>query len=304
MNERFAIITPSYRGDIERCRLLCASIDAFVSDLSAHYLLVEDRDVAMFRSLAGPRRVIVAESELFPPWLKSLPDPLNLGRRRVWTGPGAIARGLGPLRGWHTQQLRKLAAPMLVTEDVLLFADSDVIFLKPYALSLQVTPAGTRLYRLPKAITAGMGEHVDWLIRAADSLRLPTPQRPADDYINNLVTWRADQARAMLAHIEGASGRHWIELTASARGFSEWLLYGLYVDRVARGASGHVATARPLARTYWGPGDVMHAPLTAEGVALADDQVAVGVQSFIDVSTERLWALFRAAAREPQLLGK
>lgn len=304
MTGRFAIITPSYRGDIERCRLLCASVDAFVSDLSAHYLLVEDRDVTMFRPLAGPRRVIVAESELFPSWLKSLPDPLNLGRRRVWTGPGAIARGLGPLRGWHTQQLRKLAAPMLVPEEVLLYADSDVIFLKPYALSRQVTPAGTRLYRLPKAISAGMSEHVDWLIRAAGSLRLPTPQRPADDYINNLVTWRADQARAMLAHVEGASGRHWIELTASARGFSEWLLYGLYVDRVAGPASGHVATARPLARTYWGQGDVMRAPLTPEGVTLAEDQVAIGVQSFIDVSTEQLWALFRAAAREPQLLGK
>ena len=83
MSSRFAIVTPSYRGDLERCRILCASIDSFVSRLSTHYLLVEDRDVALFRPLAGPRRIVVAESELLPAWLKSLPDPLRLGRRRV-----------------------------------------------------------------------------------------------------------------------------------------------------------------------------------------------------------------------------
>ncbi len=128
---RFAILTPSFRGDLERCRLLCASIDAFVDNLSAHYLLVEDRDLAVFKPLAGPRRRIIAESELFPSWLRSLPDPLSLGRRRVWTSPKALARGLAPLRGWHTQQLRKIAAPLVVDENVLLFADSDVVFLGP-----------------------------------------------------------------------------------------------------------------------------------------------------------------------------
>ncbi len=48
-----------------------------------------------------------------------------------------------------------------------------------------------RLYRRPAGVTAGMSEHVSWLIRAADALGIPAPPRPADDYINNLITWRA-----------------------------------------------------------------------------------------------------------------
>src|SRR4051812_7038988 len=79
----YSIATPSYAGDIERCRLLCASIDRFVTGHANHYLLVEDRDVPLFRDLEGPRRRVIAESALLPSWLKSLPDPLSLGRRRV-----------------------------------------------------------------------------------------------------------------------------------------------------------------------------------------------------------------------------
>jgi hypothetical protein len=294
MAERFAIVTPSYRGDLDRCRLLCASIDAFVSDMSTHYLLVEDRDLALFRPLLGPRRRIVAESELFPNWLRSFPDPLSFGRRRIWTGAGAIARGLGPLRGWHTQQLRKMAVPRLVDEDVLLFADSDVIFLRPYALSSQIVNGATRLYRRPGGLTADMAEHVDWLCRAAGCLRIAAPALPADDYINNLVTWRADNARSMLSHIENGMGRHWIEAAASSRGFSEWLLYGLHADRVLGAASRHAPTSRPLASTYWDHRDVDRAAFGAGTVSLEPDQVAVGVQSFIGVPLTQLWDLFRA----------
>jgi hypothetical protein len=300
MTTRHAIITPSFRGDLDRCKLLCASIDAFVSELSTHYLLVEDRDVLLFRPLEGPRRRIIAESQLFPSWLKSIPDPTSFGRRRIWTSPGALARGLAPLRGWHTQQLRKIAAPALIDEEVLLYADSDVIMLKPYRLSQQVGAEGLRLYRSDHAISESMGEHVEWLRRAAGTLRIPTPPRPAHDYINNLVTWDARHARAMTRHIEDGSGRHWIEAVASARGFSEWLLYGCYIDHVLGSASGHAATGQALARTYWYQGDVERSPLTPETVKLDPWQVAIGVQSFIGVPMEALWNLFKAFEREPQ----
>ena len=120
----FALATPSYRGDLDRCRLLCASIDRFVTGQAVHYLLVEDRDVPLFRDLEGPRRRILPESQLLPHWLKSIPDPLSFGKRRIWTGLGAAARGLPPLRGWHTQQLRKFAVAKASSEDVVLFADS------------------------------------------------------------------------------------------------------------------------------------------------------------------------------------
>src|SRR5690242_7580212 len=43
-----AIVTASYGPDFERCRLLCETIDRFVTGMSQHYILVEERDVAQF----------------------------------------------------------------------------------------------------------------------------------------------------------------------------------------------------------------------------------------------------------------
>ncbi len=290
-SDSFAIVTPSYRGDLERCRLLCDSVDRFVADLENHYLLVEDRDVPLFRDMEGPRRRIVPESTLLPGWLRSWPDPLASGRR-IWTGVGALARGLVPLRGWHAQQLRKLAIATIAPETVLLFADSDVVFLRPFELASQVGPAGTRLYRIDNAIRPDMAEHRMWLDNAARALGIPAPKLPAHDYINNLITWRADLARALLAHVERTTGRHWVAAVAGRRAFSEWLLYGLFVDEVLGAGSGHVAEARALARTYWLRGDITPDGLLREMDALPADAVAIGVQSFIEMPVPLLRAAF------------
>ncbi len=293
---RHAIITPSYRGDIERCRLLCASIDTFVSHLSTHYLLVEDQDVALFRTLEGPKRRIVAESELLPSWLKARPDPLSFGRRRVWTGAGALLRGVPPLRGWHTQQLRKLAFPRIADEDLLLFADADVIFLRPLDLDAQLIDGKPRLYRLDGGIRADMARHATWVRHARAALGLQAAAYPENDYINNLVTWTRAHARGLLDHIETVTGRDWTSAVASRRDFSEWLLYGLYVDQVIGPTAGLQPTSRCLARTYWSTADVGREEFVADDGLLEPDQVAIGVQSFIGVPIDGLWELFRRHA--------
>ena len=118
-----------------------------------HYLLVEDGDVALFRDLEGPRRRVIPESALLPPWLKPRPDPLSFGKRRVWTGFRALLRGVRPLRGWHAQQLRKFALATISAEDVVLFADSDMLFLRPFDLASLTEGDAVRLYRKPDGIT-------------------------------------------------------------------------------------------------------------------------------------------------------
>ncbi len=292
----FSIATPSYAGDIERCRLLCASIDHFVSGLATHYLLVEDADVALFRQLEGPRRRVIAESELFPRWLRAWPDPLSFGRRRIWTGAGALRRGLRPLRGWHTQQLRKLALPGVTPEDVVLYADSDVIFIRPFHLAEQMSGGRARLYRKPGGIAPAMPDHAGWTRQAARALGLPEPSFPADDYINNLATWRRPNVEALRAHLEQVSGDHWMAAAARGRGFSEMLLYGMFVDLVLGDGALHEPRTDELARTYWVRKDVAEDSFGAEAVLTQRSQVAIGVQSFISVPMEDLWAVFRRAA--------
>lgn len=296
MSLSYAIATPSYAGDFERCRLLCASIDRFVTGHTAHYLLVEDRDVALFKQLEGPRRRVIAEAELLPSWLKPRPDLLSLGRRRVWTGLGALRRGLPPLRGWHAQQLRKLAFPMKSNEDVVIFADSDMMFLRPFDVARLGGNGKVRLYRKPDGITGTMAQHTDWCVMAARLLGLPEPVFPSADYINNLVSWRRDAVLAMMTRIEEIAGRSWVEAIATHRQFSEYMIYGYFVERVlGLEAAGHWPDEHELCKVYWFPEDVGElATLRSFEEILEPGQVAVGVQSFIGQPVERLKALFEA----------
>ena len=294
----FALATPSYRGDIERCRLLCASIDRFVSGHAVHYLLVEDRDVPLFRELEGPRRRILPESQLLPGWLKSRPDPLSLGRRRLWTGVQALARGIPPLRGWHAQQLRKFAVATACEEDVILFADSDMLFLRPFDLTSLSDDGAIRLYRKPDAITADMARHIPWCTHASTLLGLEEPAFPSADYINNLVSWRRDSVVAMIARIEQQSGRDWVSAIAAHRQFSEYMIYGYFVERVlGLEASGHWPDARELCKVYWFSEDVAGMEdLASFEEVLEPWQVAVGIQSFIGQPLDRIRALFERQA--------
>jgi hypothetical protein len=292
----YAIATPSYRGDVERCKLLCASIDAFVSGLSMHYLLVEDRDLPIFAPLAGPRRCIIAESELLPSWLRSWPDPFSMGRRRVWTGPGALARGVKPLRGWHTQQLRKLALPLIAPEPVLLYADSDMVFLSPYDLASQVQGGRARLVRKSGAIHSGMKDHVAWVRHAAAVLGTHAPMLPADDYVTALPTWLGPNVSALLRHVAERSGRDWVCAVAAGRAFSEMMLYGNFVEHVLGERATHTPTSDGLCASYW-VRDAVSGESFREGVELlSPGQVAIGVQSFIGVPMEELWSAFRRAS--------
>jgi hypothetical protein len=293
-----ALATPSYRGDVERCRLLCASIDRFVSGHTMHYLLVEDRDVALFRDLEGPKRRILPESQLLPSWLTPRPDPLSLGRRRVWTGLRALARGLPPLRGWHAQQLRKFAVATVAAEDVILFADSDMLFVRPFDMAALERDGAVRLYRKPDAITADMARHRPWCEHAAALLGLGAPRWPGADYINNMVSWRRDHVLGLLAHVEALSGRDWVSAIARDRQFSEYLLYGYYVEQVlGLEAAGHWADPRELCKVYWFPEDVTGFDLLRSFEEVLEPwQVAVGVQSFIGQPLDRVRALFERQA--------
>ena len=44
-----ALVTASYHKDFERCKLLCETVDRHVSGFTNHYILVEPRDVPLFR---------------------------------------------------------------------------------------------------------------------------------------------------------------------------------------------------------------------------------------------------------------
>jgi hypothetical protein len=287
--EKYAIATPSFHGDRDRCVQLCRSIDQYVSGWDRHYLLIEDRDLPLFADLAGGRREIILESELLPQWLQVYQMPGAFGGRRVWSGAGALRRGVPPLRGWHAQQLRKMALSRHIDQDVVLFADSDTLFVRPFAMTSLSDSGGTRFYRLDAAVDASMRDHVRWHRTTRAILETEAVDLPGPDYIAHLVVWRTRSAAAMLNYIEQKSGRDWISAVAKHRQFSEYMLYGRFVDCVLTpAASGHTVVGAALAKSYWSRASLPKPGTLRLAQELRDDQVAVGIQSFLNESLAEL----------------
>lgn len=281
-----ALITPSYRGDYERCRLLCDSVDAHLQDKPHHYILVDRHDYDLFKPLAGPRCHIVNEGDILPSWLHDLKLPFSPDARKLWW-----SFRTWPLRGWHVQQLRRIAIASHVDAEGLLYCDSDMVFVKPFSTDALWKKGDLRLYRKPHAIVgdaqASNYFHKDWTDHAARLNGLSPPSYPAHDYINNLVSWRRDGVLAMCRHIEQCQAKHWVAAIASRRTFSECQIYGAYADGVLNGDS-HWHAPVGLCRTFWGiePDEIVDGDdLIA---ALSDEEVAIGVQSFIGFDTARL----------------
>lgn len=272
-----AIVTSSFAGDLERCRLLCETIDRHVTGFSHHYLLVAGHDVKRFRPFEGRRRSVVDERDLLPRWLHALPDPFSLFSRHVWIGP----RGM-PLRGWHIQQLRRIAIAAHVPEAALLSCDSDVVFVKPFDCASLWLGERLRFLRRDGALERPeLAEQRLWSANAGRTLGLGEPSLA--DYIGTVIGWRRDAVLAMCAHIERTHSRSWVAAIAARRAFSECMLYGRFVDEIL-GGDGHAASAAELCRVYW-DGPALDSDELSRFVAeLRPEEVAIGLQSFIGMS--------------------
>ena len=278
-----AVVTASYAPDFERCRLLCETIDRHVSGVERHYILVEHRDMALFRQLESSRRTVVDERDLLPRWLHAFDDPLSLFRRRIWLSLKTM-----PLRGWHVQQLRRIAIAAHAREDVLIFCDSDVAFLKPFDCSAFWRDGRVRLFRRDGMLSGdGHDEHRIWSRNAGSALGIDASKVSPHDYISTLIAWRRQTVTAMCAEIEKVHGRDWVEVIGSARKFSECMIYGRFVDDVLQGA-GHFHGSEEFCRVHWTGEALSDEEFRRFVAAMAPEQVAIGMQSFIGTDIDRI----------------
>ena len=96
-----------------------------------------------------------------------------------------------------------------------------------------------------------------------------------------------------MAHVEQVSGRDWVAAIASRRSFSEYLIYGHFVERVlGLEAAGHWSDERELCKVYWGGEAGAIDGLRSFEEVLEPWQVAVGIQSFIGEPVAKIRALF------------
>ena len=281
-----ALITPTYSLDLERCALLCESVDRYVTSFSCHYLIVPDDELAMFAGFGGGRRVVVPLSEILPTWLKPLPRFIQRNRRRYW---GSLRAK--PVGGWYVQQFAKIATAQLVPETLACVLDSDIVFFRPYQLSAIGQANATPLFIRPREIAAAAREHASWVRSSHRLLGLDEPLFPADDFIGHIIFWNQRTVRAMTARLEKVSGRDWIEALCRTRGISEYMLYGFFVRNTPALLRDHRYTTVSPCLSYWEADALDEAALERMLLAATDDCVALSAQSFSNTPVHRIRAV-------------
>ena len=273
------VLTPSYRRDLELCRDLAGSFDRFAGPHVRQTIVVPSADVPLFAELAGARTQVLPASQWLPRSLVPLPHNLHLNLRHPQL----------PVRGWVTQQVVKLAATAASDADVVLLADSDLLFVRPFDAGDHRHDGLPLFYRLPGGVHAGLPRHVEWHRVARRLLGLPdrvTP--PLTDYVCWPCPWSPSIVRSMLARVEQVQRVPWPTAVARCRHFSEMILYGVYVDEVLDGRGLHptdqMRCPRHSAETELGEQDLrdLVAGLRSEDVA-----VMVTAKSPTPVETRR-----------------
>lgn len=289
-DSNWAIITPSYSGDLERCRILCQSVDAFVAGDWHHYVVVESRDFPIFKTLATSRRTIVEMESVLPAWLHHVASPSLLKRRSIWFGFRT-----GFMIGWQVQQVVKMKMALDVSSAGLLYCDSDVFFVKPFDIANLQQNGRFRFYRTNNRFSSEKIPNKSYTLSAARQLGMGDDPFPCPSYIDNIVTWHRPTADALCKHIEKVSGRDW--MVALGRNFiiSEYSLYGLFVDRLLPDRSQLQETGSSLCKTVWRGSALSQVELRTFCDELGADQVAVGFQSFLGFNTDELLSQLRRA---------
>jgi len=287
-----AFVTISYGPDRDRCALLRRSLDDFAPAVE-HWIVVDRADLPLFQSLQRSAATVLTTEDVLPLPLRRV-DLRRVGfRSNMWIQ----ARGK-PVRGWLVQQLIKLAITEELKADVLVYADSDVVLLRPFRASSVVDEHGrVRLYARPDAIDETLANHVLWHRSAETLLGIGPRTPPMADFITSLVPWKRESAVALLRHVERNTGRHWLRALAGASDVSEYTLYGRFACDVLGERAGHYVTSSSLCRDYWA-----HAPLSPRELdALLDgmerEEIGVSITAkagmqpadYVDAVEER-WA--------------
>lgn len=235
------VITPSFGPDFALCAALHRSVLAHSPDSVRHHIIVPRADLPLFRQLAGPRAEIHDEAEFLPRSIRPLPGgKFSLNLRRP----------VPPLRGWILQQIIKLAAASRSTADVVVLVDSDIEFVRPFSAATYRLDGAVRLYRKPDGVDERLPRHVIWHRAARRLLGLPSGAPPFPDYVSSVLAWDPALVRRLLARVSEATGRRWVDAVGGCLHFSEWTLYGVFVENMVASSATRFTTD-PLCHAYW-----------------------------------------------------
>lgn len=297
---KVTLLTCSFRGDFDLCKMMCESVDRFVPGQISHLVYVPKSDFPLFGELTSERRKMLPEDGMLPRWFRKVPLPpakwrkrLKLPRRNIYWTPYSR-----PVRGWIAQQIMKLQAAAGAPTEIILHVDSDIEFVRPMTIErLMPKPGLVRLYQF--ASPAPMDSHILWHQTAYKLLGVPDPGPSAyqQDYIGSVVVWRRSVVRKLLQEIERVGGRDWRIVLARTPHFSEYILYGTFATRVLGLAeAGHVVEPSSLCLCRWSD-EFKDAAGEREFVeALEPGEVACCLQSTLAITLAERRRIFERVA--------
>ncbi len=264
MTPSLAFVTPSYTPDLERCALLVRSLDRFGPSFK-HYIIIDRAEMPAFAHLASERTILIEAESVMDHRFVRIP----------WKGGTWLNWRTLPMRGWISQQVKKLASVNFVTEDILVMTDSDATFVKPVSVEYFLIDGKAGL--LDVDYCADMVP--TWTNVAKKLLGLSiTPKLRG--HVGTMIAWRREHMLALHAHIETATGLPWQIAIARQRTFSEYILYGIFVREVlGYDASQHAPSTRSLVKQPWDHDLSTQSGLKAYFDTIESDNIAVMIHS-------------------------
>jgi hypothetical protein len=287
--KRMSVITKSFAPDFDLCADLHRSVLACAPDTVHHHIIVPRQDLDLFDRLAGSRTHIHCEADFLP--RSFVPVPFSNFTINV-------RQAFPPVRGWILQQIVKLAAVAASEDDVVLVADSDVEFVRPFGVETFLRGSMARFYRNPNTIAEQLPRHMIWQRTARALLGLPPGTPPYTDYILPMVVCDPTLVRRMLERVAATTGRPWTTAIAKQLHFSEWTLYGVFVDEVIGAPAKSFVSGDSLCWTYWDeiPLDPDGAAHFLRGVRSTDVAAMISAKSRTPLAVRRAaFAGYRAA---------
>jgi Family of unknown function (DUF6492) len=282
----WAVITPSYDLDFERCKLLCRSMDQFLSGPWQHYIIVDPVDVPLFQPLSGPRRHVINKKDILPRGFiygGKIPF-MRLGR--FWLSPRH-----GAVLGWQMQQLVKLLMANFIDEDALAFFDSDLLLLRPFDLRSLSRGKAIRLCLKEDPKTS---QNLD-IAASIKILGLNLSDLTKFWGDDQIVTWHRETVLALQNFIAAKYHQPWHQAAGWKIHISEYHLYSLFVTDVQRQNPNHFIDNTIYCKGLWSKEDAAKTDILAFCKDLHPPQFVVCVQSLIGADMNILNAAFEAA---------
>ena len=126
------------------------------------------------------------------------------------------------------------------------------------------------------------------------------PPLPASDFIGHIIFWDQQTAQAMAAKIEAVTSLHWTEALCRTREFSEYMLYGYFVENDAGFSVRHARAPRTQCVSYWDQPKLNRGELNQLLQRADKDDVAFSVASFSGTPVETIRAAIEDNTRRPR----